>query len=311
VHRFFICDVFTDTRFGGNPLAVIPDARGLSGEQMQRIAREFGFSETTFVLPAEAGHTRRVRIFTPTVEIPFAGHPNIGTAWVLANSGAFGDLGETTRVVFEELAGLVPITIDSEGGRPTRCELAAPESLSVGRTVPVERTAAAAGIAAEDIRTANHPPQVASVGLPFVFAELCDRSALARARPDLGVLEGFEAEGLPHGIHLYTPGDEGFDLRARMFVPLDGVPEDPATGSANCALVALLASLDTKPDGEFRWKIAQGVEMGRPSTLFASAVKRGGEVVEARIAGDCVLVAEGEMMPERDVRSHLLYAPRA
>jgi trans-2,3-dihydro-3-hydroxyanthranilate isomerase len=161
VPRFVFGAVFTDRRVGGTPLAVLPDARGLSTQQMQRIAREFGFSETTFVLPPEAGHTRRVRIFTPNAEIPIAGHPNIGTAWVLAHSGALGDLAAPTRVVFEEDAGLVPIEIAATDGCPTRCELAAPAPLQLGRTVAVERVAAAAGLAPEDIDVRVHPPQEA------------------------------------------------------------------------------------------------------------------------------------------------------
>ena len=171
-YPFYLCDVFTDVRFAGNPLAVLPDAQGLTDLQMQQIAREFNFSETTFVLPAEAGHTRRVRIFTPTIELPFAGHPNIGTA--------------------------------------------------------------------------------------------------------------------------YVRGDSDNDLRARVMIADDGY-EDPATGSANCALAAMLAQLDSVQDGELGWRITQGVEMGRPSTLYTSAEKKGGQVVSARIAGACVLVANGTL----------------
>jgi trans-2,3-dihydro-3-hydroxyanthranilate isomerase len=298
VHRFVFCDVFTDRRFGGNPLAVLPDARGLSTQQMQRIAREFGFSETTFVLPPEAGHTRRVRIFTPNVEIPFAGHPNLGTAWVLAHEGALGELGALDaplRVVFEEEAGLVRIEIAVADGRPARCELSAPAPLSMGKTLAVERLAEATGLRPEDVETRVHAPVEASIGLPFVFAALRDRDALARARPVVAALEALRDEGLATTLHLYAPGADGFDLQARMFAPLGGVPEDPATGSANCALGALLASLDATRDGALSFRIAQGVEMGRPSALFATAVKRAGEVVEAHIAGDSVWVAEGSI----------------
>ena len=112
-YRYFICDVFTDTRFGGNQLAVLPEATGLTDGQMQQIAREFNFAETTFVLPAERGHTRRVRIFTPAREVPFAGHPNVGTAFALATAGLLGPIDGTVTVTFEELAGLVPVVIDA------------------------------------------------------------------------------------------------------------------------------------------------------------------------------------------------------
>lgn len=269
---------------------MVPDARGLDPEQMQRIAREFGFSETTFVLPARAGHTRRVRIFTPSHEIPFAGHPNLGTAWVLAHEGALGELASPARVVFEEDAGLVPVEIAVSDGRPGRCELSAPSPLRIGEALPVERMAAAARLPVDDFVTATHPPVEASVGLPFLFAELRDRDALARARADVAVLEELGLKGAATGLYLYAAdAPEGFDVQSRMFAPLGGVPEDPATGSAACALAALRASCS---GADARLAIAQGVEMGRPSALFATAV-RGGDGIGARVAGDCVWVAEG------------------
>lgn len=291
--RYFICDVFTDTRFGGNQLAVLPDARGLSGAAMQQIAREFNFSESTFVLPPEHGHSRRVRIFTPRIEVPFAGHPNVGTAFALAVAGEFGPVDHPLTVTFEERAGLVPIKIERRAGGAIWCELSAPEPLSLGVTVPVETLAAAVSLSPEDVVTRTHPPQVASVGLPFVVAQLRDRSALERARPSMPGVDVLVALGVVPDIHLYVHSADGFDLRARMFAPLDGVPEDPATGSANCALAALLGRLDPMADGTRRWRIAQGVEMGRPSVLEASVVKRAGTVVEARIGGASVLVSDG------------------
>jgi trans-2,3-dihydro-3-hydroxyanthranilate isomerase len=292
-YRYFICDVFTDKRFGGNQLAVLPEAGGLSDREMQQIAREFNFSESTFVLPAEAGHTRRVRIFTPTTELPFAGHPNVGTAFVLASAGAFGEIGEPITVTFEEKAGLVSVTIRKDHGKPIWCELAAPQSLSLGRTVSAESLAAAVSLAADDIVTSTHPPQVASVGLPFLFAEVRDRAALERARTNMNGLDALVAAGVTPDIHLYTRSTDDFDLRARMFAPLDGVAEDPATGSANCALAALLSHLKEATDGSFHWRIAQGVEMGRPSVLEARTEKREGVVAAIHIGGASVLVSEG------------------
>ena len=145
-YRYFTCDVFTDTRFGGNQLAVLPEAEGLSDRQMQQIAREFNFSETTFVLPPEAGHDRRVRIFTPPREVPFAGHPNIGTAFVLASMGAFGALEAPRSVTFEEQAGLVPVAIEKREGGRIWCELTAPQGLTLGRTVSAQAVAAAVSL---------------------------------------------------------------------------------------------------------------------------------------------------------------------
>jgi trans-2,3-dihydro-3-hydroxyanthranilate isomerase len=292
-YRYLHCDVFTDVAFGGNPLAVLPDAQGISDRRMQQIAREFNFSETAFVLPAEAGHTRRVRIFTPSVEVPFAGHPNVGTAFVLAATGELGPLDAPVAVTFEEKAGVVPITVERRAGGAIACELSAPEKLSLGPEVPVGELAAAVSLRPEEVVTRVHPPRVFSVGLPFLFAELAGRDPLARARSRPAALDAIEARGVTTDIHLYAKSADGFDLRTRMFAPRDGVPEDPATGSANAALAAALASFDTQKDASFRWRIAQGVEMGRPSVLEASAEKKNGEVVAARIGGTSVMVAEG------------------
>lgn len=291
-YRYFICDVFTDTRFGGNQLAVLPAASGLSTDQMQKIAREFNFSESTFVFPPEAGHTRKVRIFTPATEIPFAGHPNVGTAFVLATAGELGAIETSITVTFEEKAGLVPVTIQRRGDS-IWCELSAPASLTLGKTVSASLLAAAVSLAPEDVVTATHAPQVASVGLPFLFTELRGRGALERARANPSGIDGLVAEGVVPHIHLYTHSADGFDLRARMFAPLDGVPEDPATGSATCAVAGLLSHYDPKPTGTYQWRIAQGVEMGRPSVLEASAEKRDGIVTVTRVGGLSVLVSEG------------------
>jgi trans-2,3-dihydro-3-hydroxyanthranilate isomerase len=292
-YRYYTCDVFTDTRFGGNQLAVLPESQGLSDRQMQQIAREFNFAESTFVFPAEAGHTRKVRIFTPAIEVPFAGHPNVGTAFVLAAAGEFGEIDSSTSVTFEEKAGLVAITIQRREGDRFWCELAAPQRLSLGQTVSVQSLAKAVSLAPDDVVTRTHLPQVASVGLPFLMAELKDRDALARARVNMEGLEALAAEGVTPDVHLYVQSGDDFDLRARMFAPLDGVPEDPATGSANCALAGLLSHLQEAADGSFRWRIAQGVEMGRPSVLEARTEKRSGTVENVWIGGASVLVSEG------------------
>ncbi|MGI9114477.1 MAG: phenazine biosynthesis protein PhzF [Chthoniobacterales bacterium] len=294
-YRYYICDVFTETRFGGNQLAVLPKAEGLSGEQMQKIAREFNFSETTFVLPPRAGHTRHVRIFTPARELPFAGHPNVGTAFVLAATGELGEIGASSVIVFEEEAGLVSIDIRASNGRVTSCELVAPQSLSLGKNIPVQMAASALSLSARNISAETHSPQVASVGMPFLMVELNDRAALERARINMSGFEAIQAEGIMPDIYLYTHASGGFDIHARMFGPLSGVPEDPATGSANCALAGLLAHYDERPSGTFTWRIAQGVEMGRPSTLIARAEKNNGAVETTWVGGSSVLVSEGTL----------------
>lgn len=294
-YRYYLCDVFTDTRFGGNQLAVLPQAAGLSGERMQQVAREFNFSETTFVFPPEeAGHTNKVRIFTPGAEVPFAGHPNIGTAFVLATTGRLGTIDTALRVAFEERAGLVPITIHRRSDQSVWCELTAPECLSLGKTVDIQTTAAVLSLVADDIATETHFPQVASVGLPFLFVEVRDRAALERVRVNSEKLETLVTDSTPSLIHVYTRSeDTDCDIRARGFAPLMGVPEDPATGSANCALAGLLSHYAERSQGVFDWRIVQGVELGRPSLLEARAEKRQGVVTDTWIGGACVLVGEG------------------
>ena len=291
--RYYICDVFTETRFGGNPLAVLSEAVGLSTQQMQQIAREFNFSETTFVFPAKAGNTRHVRIFTPAREIPFAGHPNVGTAFVLASTGEFGEIKSSLTVTFEEESGLVSVAIYESGGKVASCELTAPQSLSFGKILSMELVAAAISIEPKEIVTKTHAPQVASVGLPFIIVELRDRGVLERARISMSGFEALAAQGVMPDVYLYTQVSDGFEIRARMFAPLSGVPEDPATGSANCALAGLLAHCNQQSNGSFTWRIAQGVEMGRPSTLIARAEKKEGVVQATRIGGAAVLVSEG------------------
>lgn len=294
-YRFLLCDVFTTVRFAGNPLAVLPEAQGLDAGQMQKIAREFDFSETSFVLPAENRHSRRVRIFTPTVEVPFAGHPNIGTAFALASEGAFGEIGDGITVTFEEAAGTVPVSISRDDNGCIRCELAAPQPLALGAVIDPARIAEVLSLQPMDITISTHPPQVASVGLPFLFVELASRDALRRARVDMASLGKLRDAGIAPDIHIYVRSNDEFDIRARMFAPFDGVPEDPATGSANCTLVALLTHSGVgNPTGD-SWRIAQGMEMGRPSTMEART-HRNADAVISWIGGYCVLVGEGSII---------------
>jgi trans-2,3-dihydro-3-hydroxyanthranilate isomerase len=293
-YRYYLCDIFTDVRFGGNQLAILPNAKGLDDEQMQKIAREFNLTETTFVFPPEAGHTRKVRIFTPTNELRFAGHPIIGTAFALATAGEFGEVGSTAQIYFELSAGVVPISVSKRPGKPLACRLAAPERLSLGANVSRRSLADAVSLQPSDFATWTHAPRVASVGLPFLFAELKKYEALKRAEVDMKKLLVLADECVTANILLYVQREEDdVDIRARVFAPLEGVPEDPATGSANCALAGILSHYDEAPDGRFRWRIAQGVEMGRPSILHAEAEKKDNVVVNTTISGSCVMVADG------------------
>ncbi|MBL0900641.1 MAG: PhzF family phenazine biosynthesis protein [Reyranella sp.] len=288
--KFMTVDVFTDRQFGGNPLAVVLDAQGLTTAQMQAIAAEFNLAETTFVLPPkDPKHAAEVRIFTPKAEMPFAGHPNVGTAFVLARLGRVtGD-----KLAFEEKAGLVPMDIRRENGVVVATRLAAPQLLTLGESVEPEIVAAAVGLKAGDI---VGQPVVASTGNNFLFAEVRSRDVLKTA---LGNNEVF-ASHLPMnrtvGVHLYVDAKEhGVEIQTRMFAPLYGVPEDPATGSANITLIGLLAHKAAEKDMVLAKTVGQGFDMGRPSLLEASAEKKDGKVVATYIGGGCVPVMTGEI----------------
>ena len=283
--RYVTVDVFTDQRFGGNPLAVVLDAQGLDTAAMQGIAREFTYSETTFVLPPrDPAHTARVRIFTPTREMPFAGHPNVGTAFVLAQQGH-----DSSRLLFEEEAGLVPVDILREAGSAVGAELTAPQPLQRLGSIPATTVASCLSLAAPDL---VGEPVIASVGVAFTLAEVATREALGRARPDMAAFTRAFAQADRGAIYFYTSdGGAGFDLHARMFAPLGGTMEDPATGSATVTVAALLA--EAGPDGEVALRIEQGRDMGRPSTLLTRTVKQAGTVGSAHVGGRCVTMMRG------------------
>jgi trans-2,3-dihydro-3-hydroxyanthranilate isomerase len=293
--RYVTVDVFTDRAFGGNPLGVVLDAQGLSTAQMQAIATEFNYSETTFVLPPrEPGHDAEVRIFTVTREIPFAGHPNVGTAFVLASRAE----KPPAQLLFEEKAGLVPVAILNEGGRVTGAELTAPRPLQRTSTVSAEQAAACLSLPAADIKTDRHAPQVVSVGLPFLAVEIASREALKRARPNGEAFARIFPLDDSDAVYFYTrdvpAGEAAVDLQARMFHPgASGLSEDPATGSATAAAAALLADLDGTKDGELKLSIGQGFDMGRPSILLTRVIKENGAVKSAHVGGSCVLMMEG------------------
>jgi trans-2,3-dihydro-3-hydroxyanthranilate isomerase len=289
-YPFVTVDVFTNRRFGGNQLAVFTAAQGMSAGEMQSLAAEFGYSETTFVLPPEnPAHTARVRIFTPRAELPFAGHPNVGTGYVLARQA--GNRPATLR--FEELAGLVEVRLHYDAaGEVTGAEIAAPQPLSLGPTLSPEATAACIGIDTAEVVTAAHQPVMASVGLGFLVVQVT-ADALTRASPDLTgfrrAVADVPALGSRLALHLYARDETR--LRARMFAPLGGITEDPATGSANAALAALLLSVTE--EAEAGYEVVQGVEMGRPSLLRLTA-RRAADGIRATVGGECVPVLTGE-----------------
>ena len=282
--RYITVDVFTDRAFGGNPLAVVLDAGGLSTAQMQAIATEFNYSETTFVLPPQdSAHDAQVRIFTVRSEIPFAGHPNVGTAFVLATQAA----KPPTRLLFEEKAGLVPVAVLTEQGNVTGTELTAPQPLKRLSQLRAEQAAACLSLSATDVKTDRHPPQIVSVGLPFLAVELASRDAVRRAKADAAAFGRTFPRDVP-------ASEKPCELQARMFHPgASGLSEDPATGSATAAAAALLADLDGTRDGELKLAIGQGVDMGRPSLLLTRVKKQNGAVASVHVGGGCVQMMEG------------------
>jgi trans-2,3-dihydro-3-hydroxyanthranilate isomerase len=296
--RFFLADVFTDEVFGGNQLAVFPRAEGLTDSVMQAIARELNLSETVFVFPADdPAHTRRVRIFTPGAELPFAGHPTVGTAFVLAWSGevALGDSGAS--IVLEEGVGPVPVSIRAQAGKPRYCELTTARLPERGPAPPpLEDLAAALSLRPEDIGAGELAPGAASCGVPYCFVPLRDEAALGRARVDLSAwersLSGWWATGLYPFVR--AGGRNGVDFRARMFAPGIGIAEDPATGSAAAAFPGYLGLPDSR-SGTLRWVIEQGVEMGRPSRIHVECDLADGRIEAVRVGGSAVLVAEGRL----------------
>lgn len=294
--HYVTVDVFTDKVFGGNPLAVVLDAQGLKKPQMQAIATEFNYAETTFILPPRAPeHSAHVRIFTPRTEVPFAGHPNVGTAVVFAREreqeGQGGPPFE--RLVFEEAAGLIAIRLIRQGNIVVGAEFAAPEALALGSKVSAGDLAECLSLTAADINLSNHPPQVLSVGLPFLVAEIATRDALRRASPNSKTHERVLPPIGTDAIYCYSRGATPQQLHTRMFSPLDGIVEDPATGSAAAATIALLATLRPERDAEMSWRIEQGVEMGRPSLLKGRTEKCDGTVTAVHIGGFAVQVMSG------------------
>ncbi len=297
---YVVVDVFTTNRYGGNQLAVITDGRGVSDTEMQKIANEFNFSETTFVLPpSDDRNTARVRIFTRMQEVPFAGHPNVGTAYVLGRQGhVFGKpAGRIMR--FEEAAGLVDVELLDGNDGVSGAAIVAPQPLTVGSPVDPATLADCIGLQPSEIVLAHHAPTIVSVGLPFCVGEVA-LASLPAARPSYDAFataatDGGYADATGRfSIFVYARTGDGCDrLRARMFGPLSGTFEDPATGSASAALGAFLASLEPLSDGTLRIDIQQGVEMGRPSEIGLQIRKSGGQVAQVQIAGRCVQTMRG------------------
>ncbi|MEK6806250.1 MAG: PhzF family phenazine biosynthesis protein [Pseudomonadota bacterium] len=292
--RFHTLDVFTEQRFGGNPLAVVLEADALTPAQMQQIAREFNLSETVFVQKATRKEALvRARIFTPAKELPFAGHPTVGTACLLAQLGFVPDASEIAMVL-EEGVGPVSVTVRRATSRPLFAQLTTAKLPEFGPPAPsAAELAAMLGLAAEDIEVTSEKPRMTSCGLPYVLAPLHEAAALSRIAFDVARWKPLlSAAWADHVLAYHRDGEQ---VRARMFAPGSGVFEDPATGSAAVALAGALASESPLREGTLRWTIEQGVDMGRPSLLYAEAEKKAGEVVAVRVGGYAVNVLSGEI----------------
>lgn len=298
-HRFFTLDVFTDHVFGGNQLAVFPDAAAVPPERMQAIAREFNYSETVFVLPPEnPAHARKLRIFTPGAELPFAGHPTVGTSHLLAAIGVVPVAEGDNEFVLEEGVGPIRIKVAMVGGQVKFAQLSTaklPERLARG--AGAEAIAAALSLAPADILEDGVGPATYSCGVPFLFARLRDVSAVSRAKIDQGAWDTALTPGGVNEIFFFADGGElaGSDFHGRMFAPGFGISEDPATGGAVAALAGYLVDLQKPANGTARWTVEQGVEMGRPSVLRLEADVRGARATAVRVGGQSVVVSEGTM----------------
>jgi trans-2,3-dihydro-3-hydroxyanthranilate isomerase len=297
--RYVTADVFTDRAFGGNPLAVFPDATVIPEAQLASITREFNYSETTFVFPpTDPCHTRRVRIFTPAGEVPFAGHPTLGTAHVLATLGEVALAGETTRITFEENVGVVPVVIRTLGGVPVFEQLSVGKLPEIGPPAPPRaRLAEVLSLDLDDLLDGILSPEAVCCGVPFLFVPLRDRAAVARARIRLEVWEAVLRGQWAHNVFVFSRDAEraGSDVRARMFAPGIGIAEDPATGAACVALGGYLGARDPRESGTLRWRVEQGFEMGRPSLLDVESDKHKGVITGVRVGGESVVVCEGRM----------------
>ena len=302
-YRFLTADVFTERAFGGNQLAVLPDARGLDDAQMQAIAREFNLSETVFVLPAEEhNHFRRLRIFTPGQELPFAGHPTIGAAFVLASIDEIHLTGEATHIVFEEGAGPVPVSIASRDGTPVAAMLTAPRIPRPGPAPPDTAVLAAIlSLKSDELLRDRWKPEAFSCGVPFLFVAVRDRVVLASIELRMSDWETSLRDYWAPSIFAFCRDPEGptSDFRARMFAPDMGISEDPATGAAVAAFAGYLGTRIEDASERHAWTIEQGFEMGRPSILELEAEFGAGAISAVRVGGSSVLVSEGAIeVPE-------------
>lgn len=297
--RFATLDVFTTKPHAGNPLAVVLDSDGLDTEAMQAIAREFNLSETVFVMPpADAANRAAVRIFTPAQELPFAGHPTVGTAVLLAlRDAAEGKPGES--LVLEEKVGLVSCTVSVQGGRGGRATFSLPRlPAEIDQPVPDIALAEALGLELADLGFDAHRPCVFSAGVAYTMVPVAGREAIARARVAGAAFERAMAGAANGNAFIYCREvvETGHHYHARLFWPGAGITEDPATGSAVAAFAGAIMRFDQPADGEHLLVVEQGYEMGRPSQIELGLTVASGKLISARIGGAAIVVSEGTLL---------------
>ena len=298
-HRFVTVDVFTSVPFGGNQLAVFPDARAIPESSLLAITREFNFAETTFCYPpADPAHTKRVRIFTPGGEVPFAGHPTIGTAVALHALGQSGAPDGVAQLVLEEGVGPIPVTVRPLSGDMAFAQFSVAMLPETGSSAPSRgMLAEILSLEAEDILGSPMAPQSLSCGIPFLLVPLRSVGAVSRSRVRFDKWEATLKASWAPQLFVFAKDAEGGDahFRARMFAPGLNVPEDPATGSANACFAGYLAARTPARDGTLAWTVDQGIEMGRASRLEIEADKAAGSITAIRVGGQAVLISEGTL----------------
>ena len=296
-YRFVIADVFTEKAFGGNQLAVFPEADGLTDRAMQALAREFNFPESTFVFPSkDPRHAARVRIFTPKTELLFAGHPTVGTAAVLAHLGLVKTSGATTTITLEEGIGPVPVEVRT-GKAGIFCRFSLTQEVERPSAAPDPKAAAETLSLGED---AVLEAWFAGIGPRFCFVRLANREIVDRAALDRARWSKAFARAWGPSLYMFAGELRPGGLYVRMFAPIMGIEEDAATGSGAATLTRCLAERLPEQDGSFAWRIDQGVAMGRPSVIETSAEKRRGRVAIVTVGGYTVPVGEGTLIAGLD-----------
>jgi len=293
--KFYVLDVFTNTKFEGNQLAVFPSAEGLSEENMQKIAREFNYSETVFITSANEKNIKNIRIFTPSSEVDFAGHPNIGAAMLLSRIGEYSD-EKQIDIIFKEKVGDVPLRIYFENSIALKAELSTPKIPEKGDSPTKEEIAKAVSLDVSDFVPTQNPLSF-SCGLPFLFVPIISLEKLKRATLNQEHWENYISQSWAPQIYLFTKETQlsTSDFHARMFAPALGISEDPATGSAVAALAGYISEYIEKNDGTFTYVVEQGFEINRPSIIEMSYTQKNQKIESVKIKGNAVIFSEGHI----------------